>query len=1312
MAKINLRESKFVVLIAALFSGVLAFAILRGLLLNPGIIESIDIQWNQYVNMFALWFHTWNFYSNGSQIIFVSQFPIYSWVLVFQNVALAQRFVYFSIVSLVSFNMFLVTFYTLKKTVQKTTPAYLGSIVASLIYTLNPLIFSEIFHISFLWAYSLFPLVYYFGWEAFNNSSRRKVLVGALLLSMLFAFMADAWGMLVGLLILIIVAISSAVLNGRKNFVHKFVPNCLLTLLIMGIITVLLAAYWFLPYITQRASEPVWDPFSVANLVRNSQDSSLSNIFGLHSWSSVPFFTPPSSWEALTLILPIVAVLAVLLRRNKLTLTLSGLLLLGFFLSKGVQPPFGEFYSWLTFFSPRIIPVQSFLLKYPYLFLAIACLGVALLSSMLVSEVFGRAKISGFSPKRFSARSHGLPIVLFLSIISLIALIGSPLLTGNLNGALNPVTLPVQYKELNNFFSSQNSTFRVMWIPQEASFTWSNNPWANKIEYWGSAVPPLLYGWGIISSPNNGFLGNMIYDYLLKNQTQYLGKLLALGNVRYIVFHNDSENGNAASASQAFDLYFKEYKDYFNSFLSSDEYNYYFLSVNKTTGGIDDNGYLNFILKQEYIGNYQNSSEYQILNSPEVKVEIDSLSQLTSTNASALFGYFNQTALEKYDKQYNSSSFYKNLPTSRAYLNNFLHSQAFQDYLNKYQSSAVHQNFVDSPIYNNTHDYLNSLEYLTLTGTQYSQNSAEYKDFIDSPEYRGFLTYYLFYSTEYQAFQKSPQYTEYQTYLNYNSMYSNISSNLQMQRDLKLVTIPYSYDNESLFVFENMETMNYFQSYSKANLVVGGLDTFGSLSSIRDFYFNDSAFLFVENKHMSESDLASILKTQDLDKNLLFYDSKTFDDLVIDTIDTDDYIAPGEFFVNTSATGWLKDAVTSFSWTPITLGDYMGEKYDFGLGHNLLYTTNVGAAFDLPIEIGRSDEYSIWLRLLFSPNGGNMTFSIDNSNDTINTASSVLNGFKWVNLNNVNLASGSHTLRITSESGLNAINLVALPNVTDLEEHLQNVTNLIDQSNTKILYVMDKTFLSSTENNDTVTILVPYRSSFIINFQTNQSMTGSPLNLTVDNKVQSLSTNHSFSDTKNWYSTDPIDLSQGRHYIKFNTANIGKIIIYSTTQTSGSIESLNEILGNGAQPYVASYEKTGPASFSVKVNASKPFILTFHEAYDEFWQSNISAKKLILNSVDNGFLVNDSLGVPKNELVTISIDYTPEVTFRLGTMISAISLVSVIAAVGLALAFSKIKKRPLHSSKIISNKTVLNQMTIRSLTQKIMEEKSSNRNFS
>ncbi len=761
MIRLDLNDSKYVLVIAALFSSALAFVILRGVLLNPGIIESIDIQWNQYYSMFGLWFHTWNFYTGGSQIVFVSQFPIYSLVLFFKDVGLAQRVIYFLIVFLISFNMFLVTFYSLKRLGQKNIFLFFGSIAASLFYAINPLLFSELFHLSFLWSYSLFPLVFYFTWVSVNSSSRRMILVSSLLLGSFFAFMADAWGMVVGVFIFAIVSFSSIVLNGWKSFVRRFIPNFLFTLLIMIGSALSLASYWLLPYITQKPSGPVWDPFSVANLIVNSKDNGLTNVMGLHSWSGVPFFGPSGAnasffavWQFLTLVVLIVAVSVILLRRSKLTFTLSGLLVVGVFLAKGVQPPLGEFYLWLTFYSPKLIPNQTFLFKYPYVFLSMVSLAVALLIGILVTEVFKRVKFSSFSFRHFSAKLNGLPIVLFFSIITLIALVGAPVLTGNLNQALNPVTLPPQYRELNQFLSSQEGTFRVMWVPQAANFNWSNNPWANKVEYWGSGAPPLLYGWGIVASPNNGFLGDMIYDYLLTNQTQYLGKLLALGNVRYIVFHNDSKTTSVeASPDSAFDFYFKQYKTYFDSFLKSSTYNGYFLSIYEENGTIRDDGYLNFILQNKYEQNFNTSGEYKSfqdnatlkmlqlsdsINNPQLTFE-EKNDALTHIYVEIQSDY--NDAKVAYENNYYNSLIYKNLPTSRDYLNNTLHSQAYQNYLNDF--SKEYQNFIHSPVYNSTHNYLDSLEYLILTGSEYFSNSTEMTNFVNSAEYKGFLYYYL-----------------------------------------------------------------------------------------------------------------------------------------------------------------------------------------------------------------------------------------------------------------------------------------------------------------------------------------------------------------------------------------------------------------------------------------------------------------------------------------------------------------------------------------------------------------------------------------
>ncbi len=1096
MYRIDLDNPKFVLVIAGLFSMVLSFVILRALLLNHGIVESIDIQWNNYVNMFELWFHTWNFYTGGSQIIFVSQFPVYSLVLVFKNVALAQRVTYFSIISLISFNMFLVTFYSLRRKAHKTGALYLSSIIASLLYVLNPLVFTEIFHISFLWSYSLFPLVFYFTWRALNSVSRRKVVVSSLLLGVFFAFMTDAWGMAVGAFLFVILALSTIVLNFRKNLTRRFISNLLLTVFTMGLAALLLASYWLLPYITQKASGPVWDPFSATNLFLNSQDSNLLNILGLHSWSTQPFFNPTPLWNSLTLILLIFAVSAILIRRSKSTLTLSGLLVIGVFLAQGTKGLFGEFYLWLTFYSPRIIPNQAFLLKYPYLFLAIVDLAAALLSAVLIVEVFERAKFNGFSLKRFlpkflkrfSLKSYSPAIVLFFIIVSLIALVGAPLLT-NLNGALNPVVLPSQYDDLNQYLTSQGGSFRVMWVPESAIFTWSNNYWANKIEYWASGVPPLMYGWGVSASPTSSFLGNMIYDYLNNNQTLHLGKILALANVRYIVFHNDTS---------------------------------------------------------------------------------------------------------------------------------------------------------------------------------------------DSKSYSGMLS----------------------------NLLNTTSTDLQLAKSWVLLDSHGTPDG-AIYLFENMDMPDYFQTFSKVNLVVGGLDTIGSLSSINGFYPAESASIFLENQPISNDSIVSILTSKDIDKTLIFYGNKTFNDLVLDTIDDSALIAPGDSFSNTALPYWLtdtthyftpemsnwtKDAVTSFTWTPIILPSLvnttsLSDKYDFGLGHSLIYTSNSSSLFTSLFNVKNSGQYDLWTRVLFGSSGGNLSFTINDAKISpmeINTNSTVLTGFNWVHLGEVNLVAGSHKLTISNKSGTNAVNLVALPTTIELAEHTQKLLDLINQSGATIAYITGEPFLlNSTKydaqgENTTFSEYAPKTSSYLINVQTDQSLNSGMLELFVDNKPYAISANP--LDGQYWYSAGPINLTQDYHDITFNysaSVNIENVILYSSTKSNSSLESLKSVFGDRVEPYVVNYEKSGPVTFSVKINASAPFILAFNEPSDDFWQINASGTKLALNSLNNAFLINNT----EDNLVTLDVFYAPEVSLQLGEKISVISFVSVLATISVLLVLPKIKgKRCLNLS--------------------------------
>ena len=445
---------------------------------------------------------------------------------------------------------------------------------------------------------------------------------------------------------------------------------------------------------------------------------------------------------------------------------------------------------------------------------------------------------------------------------------------------------------------------------------------------------------------------------------------------------------------------------------------------------------------------------------------------------------------------------------------------------------------------------------MILTGTQNFANSTENKNFINSAEYGALLNYYFLYTSNeysksfakaanekygasYQNFQTSLDYTKYQTYLNYNQyvrpIYSTMLSNLQSQRDLKLVTIPYSSDNKSLFVYENMEMMNYFQAYSKENLVVGGLDALGSLSSISDLYLNQSAFVFAENQQLIISQLASILNSKNIEKNLIFYNNKTIDDLVLDTLDSGALVAPSDTFIDTSQNGWLKDAVTSFSWTPITLASYEGVnssgKYDFGLGHNLLYTTN-NSTLNFNVNVDSPGKHDVWARLLFSPTGGNLSLSIDGTNvGTVNTNTTKIVDTKTSESNSTNTIRMSITNTTYLTNSSYAIND---SNPNRIINSYQNISPVSYSNVTSDSYI---TTASNSFTNTTIvtrTFTTNVTQTMTTNYANGNSTIVTNVATTISNETNTTNVNNTISsilDGFNWVPIGNITLSPGKHTI-------------------------------------------------------------------------------------------------------------------------------------------------------------------------------------
>jgi len=91
-------------------------------------------------------------------------------------------------------------------------------------------------------------------------------------------------------------------------------------------------------------------------------------------------------------------------------------------------------------------------------------------------------------------------------------------------------------------------------------------------------------------------------------------------------------------------------------------------------------------------------------------------------------------------------------------------------------------------------------------------------------------------------------------------------------------------------------------------------------------------------------------------------------------------------------------------------------------------------------------------------------------------------------------------------------------------------------------------------------------------------------------------------------------------------------------------------------------EKINPTLWKVKINATKPFMLSFAEAYDPLWEARVykdgklveKVRSIPIYSVINGFWINETGNLE------IVIRHTPQDWFELGLKISGLTFISCI----------------------------------------------------
>lgn len=230
-----------------------------------------------------------------------------------------------------------------------------------------------------------------------------------------------------------------------------------LTILFIGIFYVLLSAYWLLPF--SQLISSAGDGVLGRSLFR-SDFASFLGFFTLHH----PFWNG-GKYESFVVhaidptffLIPILVVFGlVIARRNTNIFPFVVILLLGLFLGKQDNPPFGSIYGALYMYFPGF---NAFRESSKFFFYA--TLATAVIVGNLFNVIFSTKRHLYLSNQ--TIRFLGLVCLTCLVFINSLNLI--PLATGEMGRMFVARQMPSDYQILNDYLSKVEGTYRIMGIP-------------------------------------------------------------------------------------------------------------------------------------------------------------------------------------------------------------------------------------------------------------------------------------------------------------------------------------------------------------------------------------------------------------------------------------------------------------------------------------------------------------------------------------------------------------------------------------------------------------------------------------------------------------------------------------------------------------------------------------------------------------------------------------------------------------------------------------------------------------------------------
>jgi len=491
---------------------------------HPGIITHGD--WKYYFKETMLDFlslpYAWQSQVNSAPIppFHLSNHPIRLLFGLLANFGLdfsiSERMLYhFPILFLSMFSMYYLTHTIFKNRIV--------SFYSTLLFGLNSYVLLLGDHLTIRMAYSLAPLILAFFIKSVDSKKLKDVLITSMLFAVSMAYEVRISYIVLGMAILYL--IYKLLFPSRREPRNSF--QLLKNFSAFLIMTFLLGAYWIIPFLFSGVidSSSILPSKPWISWMKISNAIALSHPYYSLTGDIRSFVAQPI--HPIFYLIPTLAFLAPLLKKDKNVFFFALLSLIGIFLVKQENPPLGWIYTWMF----RYFPGFNMFREASKFYLIVA-FGYSVLFGVTVAEVHKKIKnvrvIFAGESRRLSISGKYISLIFLFIILSAQLIMAWPIASGQQKSeSYYPIgEMPSEYREIRQFIKNQPSNgFRTLWLPYKSRFSFYSNEYP------------------IIDPEASEFLKSLLIQHpqVTKFQTKNLGAILTLMdlNIKYIVLAPD-----------------------------------------------------------------------------------------------------------------------------------------------------------------------------------------------------------------------------------------------------------------------------------------------------------------------------------------------------------------------------------------------------------------------------------------------------------------------------------------------------------------------------------------------------------------------------------------------------------------------------------------------------------------------------------------------------------------------------------------------------------------------------------------------------